>query len=193
MRQVLPSRALRACVAVLVGLSSAACATTRYTQSAVVAVPPGVEGRAGSSASLEIEGLKLRIETLDRAPRSEAIPPLALRIVFDPRELGYSFDPGQVVLRGADGREWRAAGGEYHPVYPKASFDLSFDGTVSREATLDLVLGGLARGQKRLEPVTLRLARREGRSYDRLYWLEAIGYAVLVPIGVAGAAAGAAY
>jgi hypothetical protein len=41
--------------------------------------------------------------------------------------------------------------------------------------------------------VTLRLAGRKGISYDRLYWLEAIGYAVLVPIGVAGAAAGAAY
>jgi hypothetical protein len=41
--------------------------------------------------------------------------------------------------------------------------------------------------------VTLRLARREGRSYDRLYWLEAIGYAVLVPIAAVGAAAGAGY
>lgn len=192
MRQA-PSRARRAFAVVLVGLLPAACATTRYTQSAVVAVPPGVEGRAGSSAALEIEGLKLRVETLDRAPRSEAIPALALRFVFDPRELGYWFDPGQVVLRGADGKEWRSSGGEYQPVYRKSSFTLGFDAAVSREASLDLVLGGLARGQKPLRPVTLRLARREGRSYDRLYWLEAIGYAVLVPIGVAGAAAGAAY
>jgi hypothetical protein len=59
---------------------------------------------------------------------------------------------------------------------------------VSREASLELVLGGIARGQKRLEPVTLRLKRRNGRSYDRLYWLEAIGYAVLAPIAAAGAA-----
>jgi hypothetical protein len=166
------SRARRVLFAVLVGLLPTACATTRYTQSAVVAVPPGVEGRAGSSASLEIEGLKLRIETLDRAPRSEAIPPLRLRIVFNPRELGYSFDPGQVVLRGADGKEWRAEGGEYRPVYPKATFDLAFEGAVSKEASLELVLGGLARGERRLEPVALKLARRGGRTIDRVYWLE---------------------
>jgi hypothetical protein len=188
-----PSRARRALLAVLVGFLPAACATTRYTQSAVVAVPPGVEGRAGSAAWLEIEGLKLCIETRDRAAQSQAIPPFGLRIVFDPRELGYWFDPGQVVLRSGDGREWCAGGGEYRPVYPKATFDLAFDGAVSRDATLELVLGGLARGRKRLDPVTLRLARREGRSYDRLYWLEAIGYAILVPVSVAAAAAGAAY
>ena len=36
------------------------------------------------------------------------------------------------------------------------------------------MLGGLARGQTRLAPVTLRLARHEGRSIDRVYWLEAL-------------------
>jgi len=186
MRSAQPWRAQRAVIAVLVGLLPAACATTRYTQTGVVALPPEVKGHPGSAASLEIEGLKLRIETLDRAPQSQAIPPLGLRVVFDPRELGYWFDPGQVVLRSADGGEWHASGGEYRPVYPKASFDLAFDATVSKEASLELVLGGIARGQKRLEPVTLRLARREGRSYDRLYWLEAIGYAVALPLAGAG-------
>ena len=186
MRSAQPWRAQRAVIAVLVGLLPAACATTRYTQSGIVALPPDVKGHPGSAASLEIEGLKLRIETLDRAPRGQAIPSLALRIAFDPRELGYWFDPGQVVLRSADGGEWHASGGEYRPVYPKASFDLAFDATVSKEASLELVLGGIARGQKRLEPVTLRLARREGRSYDRLYWLEAIGYAVALPLAGAG-------
>ena len=166
------------------------CATTRYTQSGIVAIPSDVKGHPGSAAPLELEGLKLRIQSLDRAPQSQAIPRLVLRIVFDPRELGYWFDPGQVVLRSADGREWRARGGEYRPVYPKAAFDVAFDVTVPREASLDLVLGGLARGQKRLDPVTLRLARREGRSYDRLYWLEAIGYAVMMPIVAAGYASG---
>ena len=38
--------------------------------------------------------------------------------------------------------------------------------------------------------MTLRLARLEGRSYDRLYWLEAIGYAVMMPIVAAGYASG---
>ena len=169
---------------------SCACATTRYTQSRIAAVPPEVKGRPGAAPTVEIEGLKLRIETLDRTPLEEGIPRLSLRLVFEPRELGYSFDPGQVVLRSADGREWRARGGEYRPVYPKAAFDVAFDVTVPREASLDLVLGGLARGQKRLDPVTLRLARLEGRSYNRLYWLEAIGYAVMMPIVAAGYASG---
>jgi hypothetical protein len=85
MRPAFLSRARSAVVAVLVGLLPAACATTRYTQSGVVALPPDVKGRPGSAASLEIEGLKLRLETLDRAPQSQAIPPLGLRIVLRPR------------------------------------------------------------------------------------------------------------
>jgi hypothetical protein len=182
----LPSLPARAVVAaVLLGLVSAGCATTRYTQSAVVAVPTGIEGKPGSSASIEIDGLKLRIEPLDRAPRDQAIPSLRLRIVFDPRELGYSFDPGQVVLRGADGKEWRANDSGYRPLSPKSSVEVGFDAAVDQASTFDLVLAGLARGQKRLEPVTLRLARRKGISYDRLYWLEAIGYAVALPLAAA--------
>jgi hypothetical protein len=155
---------------------SCACATTRYTQSRIEALPSEVKGRAGSRASIEIEGLKIRIESLDRAPVGQALPPLALRVAFEPRELGYSFDPGQVVLRDGNGGEWRASGGEYRPLYPGAQFDLSFDAAVTLEAQADLVLGGLARGPKPLAPVTLRVGRRAGRSYDRLYWLEAIGY-----------------
>jgi hypothetical protein len=170
-----------AVVVALAGVLSTACATTRYTQSAVVAVPTGVKGEAGSTASIEIDGLKLRIEPLDRAPRDQAIPSLRLRIVFDPRELGYSFDPGQVVLRSADGKEWRANGSGYRPLSPKATFELGFDAAVEQASTFDLVLAGLARGQRRLEPVTLRLARRKGISYDRLYWLEAIGVLLTYP------------
>lgn len=168
------SRAARSLAAVAVGLLPAACATTRYTQSGFVASPPDVKGKPGSTVSLEIEGLRLRVDTLDRAPRAQAIPPLALRVVFDPRELGYSFDPGQVLLRSADGQEWRAPGGQYLPVYPRASFDLAFDVAVPPESSFELVLGGLARGQTRLEPVTLRLARGSGRSIDRVYWLEVL-------------------
>ena len=82
---------------------SCACATTRYTQSRIEKVPSDVKGRSGSRASVEIEGVKVRIESLDRAPREETIPRLSLRAVFEPRELGYSFDPGQVVLRDGKG------------------------------------------------------------------------------------------
>jgi hypothetical protein len=73
----------------------AACATTSYSRSGVVAVPPGVKGKAGSNATVEIEGLKVRLESLDYAKRQDTIPSFALRLVFDPRELGYSFDPAR--------------------------------------------------------------------------------------------------
>jgi len=155
---------------------SSACATTRYTQSRIETAPHETKGRAGEAVSVEIEGLKVRVESLDRAPRGQGIPNLGLRLVFDPDALGYSFDPGQVVLRAADGQEWRAAASGYRPLHPKAHVDLAFDTAVGPEGRFDLVLGGLARGPRRLEAVTLRLARREGRSIDRMYWLEAIGY-----------------
>ncbi len=194
MRPAFPSRARRVTVAVLVGLLPA-CATTRYTQSGIVALPPEVKGRPGSPASLEIEGLKLRIEGLDRAPERAAIPPLGLRVVFEPKEIGYAFDPNQVVLRGSDGatwrphvvgpglfdtRSWRCATGalpaapeqRYHALAPKSCFDLDFDVTVEKDARLMLVLDGLARGQRRIEPLTLPVARRSGRTIDRVYWLE---------------------
>jgi len=195
MRPAFPSRARRATVAVLVGFLAAACATTRYTQSGIVSLSPEVKGRPGSAASLEIEGLKLRIEGLDRAPEKAALPRLRLRVVFEPKEIGYAFDPNQVVLRGSDGatwrprdvgpglfdtRSWRCATGalpaapeqRYHPLAPKSCFDLDFDVTVEKDARLMLVLDGLARGQRRIEPVTLPVARRSGRTIDRVYWLE---------------------
>jgi len=176
MRHALPSPAKRAFAAVVVGLVSAACATTRYTQSRLETEPHAAKTRVGEAVTVEVEGLKVRVGSVDRAPRGQVIPNLGLRLVFEPDALGYSFDPGQVVLRAGDGREWHAAAGGYRPLYPKASVDLVFDVAVEPEARMELVLGGLARGQKRLEPVTLRLARHDGRSYDRLYWLEAIGY-----------------
>jgi len=170
-------RTLRKSLALVAGcVLSCACATTRYTQSRIETVPSDVKGHAGSRASVEIEGLKIRIESLDRTPREEPTPRLSLRLVFEPRELGYSFDPGQVVLRDSKGDEWRASGGGYQRLHPGSGFDLAFDVAITPETRADLVLGGLARGPKRLAPVTLRLARREGRSIDRVYWLEAIGY-----------------
>jgi len=79
-----------------------------------------------------------------------------------------------------NGREWRATGGEYLPVYSKATVDLVFGAAVEPKTQAELVLGGLARGTKRLEPVTFLLARHPGRSIDRMYWLEAIA----VPLAV---------
>ena len=174
----------------------AACATTHYSRSGIETLPAGLKGKAGANASIEIEGLKLRVETLDQAPKQTAVPPLALRLVFDPRELGYSFDPAQVVLRGADGAtsrprvygpgqfvtaSWACAGGSsagseprYHSLAPGSCFELTFDVAVLADSQLELALGGLARGSRRIDAVALKLARRTGTSIDRVYWLEAL-------------------
>jgi hypothetical protein len=198
----------RLAVVAATSLLSAACATTSYTRSSVTSVPPGLKGKAGADATLEIEGLKLRIETLDRAPVSREIPQLAIRLVFDPRVLGYSFDPGQVALRASDGAAWRprvsgpgtfltgpwSCSGDVssddaprsHLLAPRSCFELAFDVALAPEQRLELEIGGLARGRTRIEPVRLRLARRAGRSLDRVYWLEAVGAVLAAPLALAG-------
>ena len=186
-------------------LLPAACATTSYSRSGVAALPPGVKGKAGANAKVEIEGLKIRLESLDYAKREATIPSFALRLVFDARELGYSFDPEQAVLRAADGASfrprvvgagyfatgpWACTGGidasdsasRYHLLAPGSCFELAFDATLVSGARFELDLGGLARGRKRLEPARLSLARREGRSIDRVYWLEVL----LAPLALYG-------
>jgi hypothetical protein len=181
------------------------CATTSYTRSGVASLPAGVKGKTGTNASLEIDGLKIRVESLDYAKKGAAIPRFAVRLVFDPRELGYSFDPAQVTLREANGSSWKphvygpgwfatpswtcsaagvapAAPG-YQLLAPGSCFELAFDATLAADAPpLELELGGLARGRKRLDPVRLALGRRSGRSIDRVYWLEVL----VAPLALAG-------
>lgn len=43
---------------------------------------------------------------------------------------------------------------------------------MAKDTRLALVVGGLARGQRRIEPLTLTFARRSGRTIDRVCWLE---------------------
>ena len=194
-------------LAVLIGacVLPEACATTSYSRSGVATLPPGVKGKPGANATVEIEGLRLRLESLDYAKRQDAIPTLGLRLVFDPRELGYSFDPAQVVLRDESGAKWSprvygpgqfatgpwsctgagaasSSAPSYHALAPGSCFELAFDVALVPEARLELALGGLARGRKRLDPVALPLARRGGRSIDRVYWLEVL----LAPLAVYG-------
>lgn len=133
--------------------------------------------------TLEVESVKISILSLDVAPECEPAPRLALRLVFEPREIGYSFDPGQVVLRGPDGAERhprvRGPGqldrsmqscqgngddlseGEpgYSFLFPKMCFDLSFGAVVEFATRSELTLAGLARGKRRLDPVVLPLWR----------------------------------
>ena len=190
---------------VVAGPLLAGCATTSYSRTRVEALPAAVKGKAGESATLEIEGVKLRIEALDRTPKRQAVPPLALRIVFDPQRLGYAFDPTQVVLRGPDGAAFvpRASGpGRFdaatwscsgaappvaaaagrHAVVRAACFELAYDVVLHAGARFTLDFGGLTLGARRIEPVPLRLARRNGTSIDRVYWLEGLGY-LLMPLG----------
>lgn len=176
-----------------VSLLPSACATTHYSRGVVATVPPGVKGKAGGNAAIEISGLKVRVQSLDYAKKGEAIPRLALRLVFEPREIGYSFDPGQVSLRQADGSTLRPLAGEsgYRLLAAGSAFTIDFDATLTPEARFELELAGLARGRERLDPVRLALARRAGTSIDRMYWLEAIGVAIAAPLALAGAAMGA--
>jgi hypothetical protein len=70
----------------------------------------------------------------------------------------------------------------YHALAPGSCFELAFDIALGPKQRLELVLSGLARGRKRLNPVMLPLARRDGRSIDRVYWLEVL----LAPLALAG-------
>jgi hypothetical protein len=163
-----------------IGLLASACATTHFTRSGFRSVPPGVKGKAGAAASLALEGLKLRVESLDEAAKGQALPRLALRIAFEPRELGYSFDPSQVSVRALDGTSFRPLAlpeSRHLALAPGSSFDLAFDVTVTNEAELELKIAGLARGRKPLEALRLPLARRKGSRITRVYWLEALAYA----------------
>lgn len=180
------TRAVRLLTLVACGLLSGACATAHYTQSRIATE---ATDRATTHARFRVQGLKVAIETLDRTPEETPSRDLGLRVVLEPDELGYSFDPGQVVLRNAEGREWRAWKHGYHPIHSETSFDLHFDAAVEPDARLELVVGGLARGPHRLPPATFRVALGHGRSYRGAPWLEkvglVVGYAIIIPIGVA--------
>lgn len=183
------------------------CTTAGYSATKIDPLPTGVRGRvSGTAASFEIERLKIALYGGDTAEEGKAIPPLRLRLVFEPPEIGYSFDPGQVLLRGAVGAEWRprilgpglvdeGGGGpcrvvgsaadvsletSYQFLTARTCFELGFDLTVQPDVPLELVLDGFARGQKRLPPLTLRIQRRSWRSIEHIWPLEIL----LFPLAV---------
>jgi len=71
--------------------------------------------------------------------------------------------------------------GGYVPLSPGATFDLVFGTPVKTEASAELVIGGLARGTRPIEPVSVALTRHRGRSIDRVYWAEVLGTLLLGP------------
>jgi hypothetical protein len=119
-------------------------------------------------------------------PRGEvALAVLSLSIAFQPKVLGYSFSAGQLILRDRRGGEWRpraaSAGwmrygscessgslgdalGGYVPLARGACVLVAFDHAVDSGERLELVVAGAAVGRRRLEPVTVALARTERKT-----------------------------
>ncbi|HEX9188818.1 MAG TPA: hypothetical protein VGB87_17180 [Vicinamibacteria bacterium] len=174
------ARAKTALVALAAALLLGGCATTYYSGARVVSLPSGHPGKVGGrSASFDLEGLKVRLDASGEVAKKGHVPRVSLRIRFDPPEIGWSFDPGKVVVRDAEGRTWPAAAAAgYRPLVPGASFDLSFDVLAAPDSRLTLVIDGIARGARPLDPVALPIGPKRWGSIERLYWLEAIGYAL---------------
>jgi len=166
------------------GALLAGCATKRYDGTSVLSLPSGLQGRVGGrSASFALDGLKVRLEAAGQEAGPARRPRVSLAIRFDPRELGYSFDPAQVVVRDPEGQTWPAqATGGYRPLAPGSTFGLSFAVEAAPESRLTLVIDGLARGSRRLDPVALPIGPRRWSTIERIYWLEAL----LMPLTLAG-------
>jgi hypothetical protein len=169
-------------------LALAGCSTTTRSITGLAPAAPGTPARDRAAASIRLgldEGLRAEVRATDAAPAGDAVPALGLRLVFDPKVLGYSFDGGQLVLRDGRGGEWRpasartgwmrhgeceiasgpaAAPGGYVPVARGSCVDVGFDRAVRPGERLELVIAGAAVGQRRLEPVTVALARTEQQS-----------------------------
>jgi hypothetical protein len=174
-------------------------ACTTVTRSATRVAPPSdPQGKKHSrSVTLSLdEHLRAALRTTDAvasvvpppsgaqatAAPAPAAPPLGLALQFQTRVLGYSFDPGQLVLRDGRGGEWRpvaasagrmkygecqAAGtfgdarGGYVPLAEGSCVLVHFDRAVGNGDRLELVVAGAALGKRRLEPVTVGLVRVE--------------------------------
>lgn len=172
----------------------AACSTAGYNATHIDA--PDVAGRpAKVKTSIAIEGLELELSSSDTVREGEPIPPLSLQLVFEPREIGYSFDPGQVRLRDGTGAEWQpstadrgnagsschhGSGVGYTFLGPGSCFVLSFSRRVQPGEELELQVAGLALGQRRIDPVTLRISRRSWRKTEHIWPLEIAAY-ILIP------------
>jgi hypothetical protein len=169
------SRTCRPLALALVVALLPACATKRYDVTAIAAVPKAAGRLDGRGATLRLSGLDVRLEATDAVPAPRAVRgqasageprPLALRLCFHARELGYSLDPTRVVLRRGD-RVWSARADALSPgagrvwiASGRSCLDLGFDTPVDLDPGQLVVLDGLARGRTPLAPVALPVARR---------------------------------
>jgi hypothetical protein len=184
---------------IVLAAAALAPACTTVTRSATRVAPPSdPQGKKhGGSVTLSLdEHLHAELRTTDAvstvvatpsdAPATAApvpaAPPLGLALQFQTRVLGYSFDPGQLVLRDGRGGEWRPvaasagrlkygecqaegvlgdARGGYVPLAHGSCVLVHFDRAVGAGDRLELVVAGAALGKRRLEPVTVGLFRVE--------------------------------
>jgi hypothetical protein len=171
-------------------LALPACSTTTSTVTGLALAAPGEPGRRRVGPSIRVtldERLRAEVRTTDRVPADAASPALSLSLAFDAKELGYSIHAGQLVLRDGRGGEWRPAsasaawmrygscegGGRasagdplvgYVPVARGSCVLVEFDRGVGPGERLELVIAGVAVGQRRLDPVTVSLTRTEQKS-----------------------------
>lgn len=173
----------------LAALAMPACSTTTRSVTGVAPMAPVERTRRAVGESIRLsldEGLRAELRATDAAFAGEAAPALALTLAFEPKVLGYSFHAGQLVLRDGKGAEWRptsaSAGwmshgacesalnagdplGAYVPVARDSCVRVAFDHVVVAGERLELVVAGAAVGKRRLEPLTVAVARTEQTSH----------------------------
>jgi hypothetical protein len=164
------------------------CSTTTRSISGLAPSASGepARGRVAPSIRLSLdESLRAEVQATDAVPSGGAVPALSLRLVFEPKVLGYSFDAGQLVLRDGRGGEWRPARASagrmrygaceiasgppdavngYVPLARGTCVEVGFEHPVPPGERLELVIVGAAVGQRRLAPTTVALARTEQKS-----------------------------
>lgn len=146
----------------------AACSTTTSRVTGLAPAAGTSSREAGGALWLSLDdGLRAAMRATDASAPGEAAPAFRLEIEFRPKVLGYSFDPAQVVLRDGLGGEWRPIGqpGGYQPLVRGARLTVQFERPVKDGERLELVLAGAAVGSRRLEPVTVALARIDRTSH----------------------------
>lgn len=161
-------RVTRLLAPVLATVLLPACSTTtsRVTGLAPAAGPSSRPSDRAVWLRLD-DGLRAALRATDASPAGEAAPALSLEVELQPKVLGYSFDPAQVVLRDDRGGEWRPIGGPgaYQPLVHGSRFTVQFDRPVRDGERLELVVAGAAVGARRLEPVSVALTRIERKSH----------------------------
>jgi hypothetical protein len=154
--------------AVLAAVLLSACSTTTSRVTGLAPAAGQSPRQAERAVWLSLDaGLRAGLRATDTSAPGEAAPDFRLEIEFQPKALGYSFDPAQLALRDGRGGEWRPVGepGTYQPLVRGSRFTVQFERPVPDGERLELVVAGAAVGSRRLEPVSVALSRIESKSH----------------------------